>query len=134
MYSKFTRMKSTRYILATSVLLISAATFAVTGPTLPDSSYVEPAMSGEVQTLEPPVTLYSAPEQNSMSGEINISIPFNPDELDNPTRWYPDEPRNINLNSASRVPAGPVLNLFIALALSLLISGYIYTRTKAFTK
>lgn len=132
-------MKHVQHILLTGILFVSVATFAA-GPVLPESTFIEDdsgIMSGEVNTPNPPISLYSAPDQpgqNNMSGEINISIPYNPDEVDRPTYWTPDEPRNINLNSASHVASGPVFNVLLALLLSLMISGLIYTRAKPHLK
>lgn len=108
-------------------------------PALPESTYVDeapaPIVSGEVKK-EPTVTLNSAPEK-IISGEINITIPFNPLEVETaapPASWVPDEPKNVHLNSATAVSTGPALNVVIALVLSLMISGVIYTRMKPFMK
>lgn len=136
-YSNFTRMKRAQYIFATGLILVSTAAFAVTGPALPESTYIETdTMSGEVVMPNPPISLYSAPEEQetNMSGEINITIPYDPNEVDRPESWLPDEPRNINLNSASQVSAGPVFNMLIALVLSLMISGFVYTKSRRFIK
>lgn len=127
-------MKSTKNIITLGLILIGTSAFA--SPMLPDSSYVAPdsavIVSGEAGAPNPPLSLNSAGEEpgNLASGEINLDIPFNPDEVDKPEAWTPDGPKNGNLNSASEVDAGPALNVAIALMLSLLISGYIYTRAK----
>lgn len=131
-------MKHAQHILLAGILFVSAATFAA-GPALPDSTFIEDSgiVSGEVNTPNPPISLFSAPDepnQNTMSGEINITIPYNPDEVDKATSWTPDEPRNINLNSASHVQSGPALNILLALVLSLMISGLIYVRAKPHLK
>ena len=132
-------MKRAQYIFATGLLLVSTAAFAVTGPALPESNFVDDTvvMSGEADIVTPPISLYSAPDEpttNNASGEINITIPYNPDEVDNPTSWTPDEPRNINLNSASHVESGPVFNMLIAFILSVAISTVIYKRKTSYNK
>ena len=132
-------MKHAQHLLLTGILFLSAATFAA-GPILPESTFIEEdtgIISGEVNTANPSVNLFSAPDepiQDNMSGDINITIPFNPNEVDYPTSWTPDEPRNVNLNSASHVASGPVFNALFALLLSLMISGLIYVRAKPHLK
>jgi hypothetical protein len=74
--------------------------------------------------------------ESTISEEIQINIPYDPleAETDIPTPWKPDEPKNINLNSATQVTSGPVLNMFIILALSLIISGYVYKKSQFLSK
>lgn len=134
-------MKNVKHLLLAGIVL-SGVTLAAS-PSLPDSAFIDeptaPIVSGEVQKVTPPVTLNSAPD-NTMSGEININIPFNPAEVEQPVQqvppvsWVPDAPKNIHLNSATTVETGPALNVAIALMLSLLISGFIYARTKPHLK
>ena len=77
--------------------------------------------------------LNSAGDQ-TMSDEVNITIPFNAAEVDKPTAWTPDVPQGIHLNSATRVATGPEWSILLVLLVSLGISGTIYVRAKPFLK
>lgn len=136
-------MKSTKYIVSglAFAALASSMTFAqILDPSITGGGQ-ETFVSGEVTvpTAPKPATggvpvLNAAPDDN-MSGEININIPYNPseNEIDEPYFNSASE-QQYTLNSATNVPTGPALNMFIALMLSLIISGVIYTRAKPFMK
>lgn len=136
-------MKSTKYIVSglAFAALASSMTFAqILDPSITGGGQ-ETLASGEVTvpTTPKPATgttpvLNAAPDGN-MSGEININIPYNPSENEIDEPYFNSAPeQQYTLNSATNVPTGPALNMFIALMLSLIISGVIYTRAKPFMK
>lgn len=139
MYINFSHMKSTKYIVSGLIfaVLASSMTFAqILDPSITGGGQ-ETFASGEVTTKPAPTTttpvLNAAPD--NMSGEININIPYNPSENEVDEPYFNSAPeQQYTLNSATNVPTGPALNMFIALILSLAIAAAIYTRAKPFMK